>query len=165
MWPRPLPSPMSLTLDFKRSNFEIAVSQELLVWLWNKKESNQLDTRLTVWPYPLTIPIPWLFKVKVWPYLGNGRADWHGKKWVWIVHDRDFGWGEWMYGIVTGLTSDVGVLSTSSHDYQLVICTTVSALSNKKLTLVSLLKCFFFYFLSFFTLFLFFWFFHGCIID
>ena len=39
MWPWPLTSLMTLTLDVSRSNFEIAVSQELLVWLiWNEKE-------------------------------------------------------------------------------------------------------------------------------
>ena len=39
--PWPLTSLMTLTLDASRSNFEIAVSQELLVWLmWNEKEAN-----------------------------------------------------------------------------------------------------------------------------
>ena len=47
-------SPMSLTLKFSRSNFEMAVSQELLVWLiWLKKEVSQLHTGLTAWPCPL----------------------------------------------------------------------------------------------------------------
>ena len=37
MWPWPLTSLMTLTLDVSRSNFEIALSQELLVWLmWNE---------------------------------------------------------------------------------------------------------------------------------
>ena len=41
MWPWPLTSLMTLTLDVLKSNFEIAVSQELLVWLmWNEKEAN-----------------------------------------------------------------------------------------------------------------------------
>ena len=41
MWPWPLASLMTLTLDVSRSNFEIAVSQELLVWLmWNEEEES-----------------------------------------------------------------------------------------------------------------------------
>ena len=40
MWPWPLTSLMTLTLDVSRSNFEIALSQELLVWLiWNEDGS------------------------------------------------------------------------------------------------------------------------------
>ena len=39
MWPRPLTSLMTLTLDVSRSNFEIALSPELLVWfVWNEIE-------------------------------------------------------------------------------------------------------------------------------
>ena len=39
IWPWPMTSPMSLTLDVSRSNFEIALSQELSVWLmWNENE-------------------------------------------------------------------------------------------------------------------------------
>ena len=39
MWPWPLTSLMTLTLAISRSNFEIALSQELLVWLmWNENE-------------------------------------------------------------------------------------------------------------------------------
>ena len=39
MWPWPLTSLMTLTLDVSRSNFEIAPYPELLVWLmWNEKE-------------------------------------------------------------------------------------------------------------------------------
>ena len=39
MWPWPLTLLMTLTLDVSRSNFEIVVSQELLVWLmWNEKK-------------------------------------------------------------------------------------------------------------------------------
>ena len=55
IWPWPLTWSMTLTLDFSMSNFEIAVSCELLVWLMsNGKEVNQLNNRLTIWPCPLT---------------------------------------------------------------------------------------------------------------
>ena len=38
-WPWPLTSLMTLTLDVSRSNFEIALSRKLLVWLmWNEKK-------------------------------------------------------------------------------------------------------------------------------
>ena len=52
------PSLMTLTLDVSRSNFEIALSPELLVWLmWNEKEVSWYDTGPIVWPCPLTTPM------------------------------------------------------------------------------------------------------------
>ena len=66
---------MTLTLDVSRSNFEIALSPELLVWLmWNEKEVSWYDTGPIVWPCPLTTPWPWpisdvFFKVK--QYFGH----------------------------------------------------------------------------------------------
>ena len=63
MWPWPLTSPMTLTFDFSRSNFKIAVSQELIWLMWNKKKTKQLGTGLTglrywaVWSCPLTTPM------------------------------------------------------------------------------------------------------------
>ena len=40
------------------SNFKLAESKELLVWLmWNEKDANQLDTGPTMWPCPLTAPM------------------------------------------------------------------------------------------------------------
>ena len=53
MWPWPLNSLMILIWDFSRSNFEIAVSQQL----WKQKEVNQFDTGLTTWPVK---------KVEIW---------------------------------------------------------------------------------------------------
>ena len=39
MWPWPMTSLMTLTLDFSMSDFNIAPSEEVLVWLmWNEKE-------------------------------------------------------------------------------------------------------------------------------
>ena len=47
-----------LDLGCLRSYFEVAVSQELLVWLmWNEKEMSWYDTGLTVWHCPLTTPM------------------------------------------------------------------------------------------------------------
>ena len=54
MWSWPLTSPMTLTFDFSRSNFKVAVSQELL---WNRKKADQSDTGLTVCLCPLTTPM------------------------------------------------------------------------------------------------------------
>ena len=55
IWPWPLTWSMTLTLDFSLSNFGIAVSYELLVWLMSSgKEVNQLNNRMTIWPCPLT---------------------------------------------------------------------------------------------------------------
>ena len=49
MWPWPL----TLTLDVSRSNFEIAVSQGLLVWLmWNEKEESWIG----YWANCMTLP-------------------------------------------------------------------------------------------------------------
>ena len=56
MRPWPLISLMTVILDFSRSNNEIALSQELLIWL-TKKEANWLDTGLTIWLCPLTTPM------------------------------------------------------------------------------------------------------------
>ena len=48
--------------------------------------------------------------------LRNGTADWHGTKRMWVTHSWPWlvwpWWGGWMYRIVTGETSDVGVPST-----------------------------------------------------
>ena len=53
MWPWPLTSLMSLTLDVSRSNFEIALSQELLVWLiWNENGSELI----WYWADCMTLP-------------------------------------------------------------------------------------------------------------
>ena len=77
MWPWPLTSLMTLTLDVSRSNFEIAVSQELLVWLmWNEKEVSWYDTGPTVWLafWPHAWPWPWSSKVRVWNSFISGMG-------------------------------------------------------------------------------------------
>ena len=68
LWPWPLTSLMTLTLDFSRSNFEIALSPELLVWCdMKRKWVNMTLGRLydlALWPHPWSWR--WSFKVRVW---------------------------------------------------------------------------------------------------
>ena len=147
MWPWPLTSLITLTLDLSRSNFEIAVSQELLVSLMqNEKWMNLILGRLyDLAPWLPTWHWPWRFKIKVWNSLISGMGQPNDMERngcelsihdhdSWIVlhffnddirlqgmlavldHDIDlYGWpwrGWWMYRMVTGVTSDVGVPST-----------------------------------------------------
>ena len=123
MLPWPLTSLMTLTLDVSRSNFEIAVSQELLVWLmWNEKEVSWYDTGPTVWHCPLTTPITLTLEFQGQSlkllYLRNGAADWHETRRMWVINSWPWCWlvwpwcGGWMYQIVNGVTSDLGVPST-----------------------------------------------------
>ena len=137
MWPSPLTSLMTLTLDVSRSNFEIAVSQELLVRLmWNEKEMSWYDTGLTVWHCSLTTPMTLTLELQgqnlKFLYLRNGAVDWHGTKRMWVIHSWPWyllvwpWWGGRMYRIVNGVTSDVGVLST----YLVCFCVAASSLSS-----------------------------------
>ena len=79
LWPHPLPWRISW------SNFEIAVSQELFVWLmWNEKEADQLNTGTNKWPWTLTTPKTLTLKFEgrsvKYHYLRNRRGDCHGAK-------------------------------------------------------------------------------------
>ena len=125
MWPWPLTSPMTLTFDFSRSNFKNSYIRGIVIWMmWNKKEANQLDTGLTVWSCPLTTPITWpcSLKIKVWNSLIWGMGVGHWLTWKERAVSRSFmtmtvtyvspWWDGRMYHIVTGVTSDVGMLST-----------------------------------------------------
>ena len=51
IWPWPLTWSVNLTFDFSRSNFEIAVSYELLVWLMSN--GKKLINLIIDWPYDL----------------------------------------------------------------------------------------------------------------
>ena len=109
MWPWPLTSPMTLTFDFSRSNFKIAVSEELLSdWCETKRKANQLDTGLTVWSCPLSTRMTLTFKGQSlkWPYLrnGSGGADWHGKKGLWVNLSWPWLWPMGKHGGVGGCT-------------------------------------------------------------
>ena len=107
-----------LDLGCSRSNFKIALSPELLVWLmWNEKEVSWCDSGQIVWPCPLTTPIT-LGVSKSEPEIALSQ-EWGGRltmsekdvshPWYWLVWPW---WGGRMYRIVTGVTSDVGVPST-----------------------------------------------------
>ena len=113
---------LTLTLDISRSNFEIALSPELLVWLmWNEKEVSWYDTGLIVWHCPVTTPMTLTLEFQGQSlkslYLRNGVADGQWTKWMWIIHSWPWywlvwpWWSGWMYRIVNGVTSDVGVPS------------------------------------------------------
>ena len=75
----PLISPMTHTFSFSKSNFEMAVSQELLVWLmWKEREAIFLywsDCNVMTSPFDQSLwPWPWRFKVKVWNSLISGMG-------------------------------------------------------------------------------------------
>ena len=116
-----LASPMTLTLDFARSNFKIAVSQEWLVGLmWSKKEVNQILNWLHE-ACPLTT-YSWSWSSRSVFEIALSQ-EWKDRL---ARHERDgscpftsmtftFVWpyrGGWMYQIVTGVPSDVWVPST-----------------------------------------------------
>ena len=53
---------MTSTLDFFRSNIEIAVYQGLLVsFKWTRKNGNQLEAEQIMWPRLLTKPMTLAF--------------------------------------------------------------------------------------------------------
>ena len=61
----PLTSLMTLTLAISKSNFEIALCQELLVWLmWNENVVSWYDTGPIIWPCPLTTPMTLTLELK-----------------------------------------------------------------------------------------------------
>ena len=95
MWPWPLTSLMTLTLDVSRPNFEMALSAELLVcWcLMKRKWVNMILGQLydlALWPHPW--PWPWSFKVRVWNSFISGMGqpiDNDRKGWESSIHDHD----------------------------------------------------------------------------
>ena len=110
-----------LDLWFFKVKFLKSCISGIVIWLmWNKKKAHQLDTGLTPWSCPLNTPMTLILckfqgQSLKYPYLRNGRADWHGMKVMWVIHYHDCDlWvtmvGGWTYW--TGETSDVGVRST-----------------------------------------------------
>ena len=99
-----------LDLEFSRSNLEITVSQEWLVWLmWNKKEVNRLDAGPTIWSWSLTTPMTltseFQGQILKQTYHRNGRADWHGMKTLGVDHSWSWQWPVWVkHGGVGGCT-------------------------------------------------------------
>ena len=131
MWPSGLTLAMTLTLNFQGQIWNLLyLSQKLSDC--HEMKSKHIDWTLgfkcdhQVWPWPW--PWPWIFKVKFdldlwshtwpWPWIAvsqNGRADWHWTKGWELAMTMTIWWprsGVRIYQIVTGVTSDVGVLST-----------------------------------------------------
>ena len=129
-----------LDLEFSRSNMEFPISQPKVVRLpRNEKQTYRLHSRPQMWAmglnltitvtfefwrsnftFDLTWPWPWIFMVKFW---NSCISEWEGRL---TLHkgggSRSFmtmimtiWWpssGVWIYQIVTGVTSVVGVPST-----------------------------------------------------
>ena len=128
-----------LDIEFSRSNMEFPISQPKVVRLpRNEKQSYRLNSRPQMWPigfdhdhnhwilkvkrdldlWPHTWPWPWIFMVKFW---NSCISEWEGR----LTSHKGGGsrsfmtmtiwWprsGVWIYQIVTGVTSVVGVPST-----------------------------------------------------
>ena len=123
-----------LDLEFSRSSMEFPISQPKVVRLpRNENQTHRLNSRPQMWPMGLTFTITLTFEF------------WRSNVTLTFDHthdiDHEFLWsnfeiavtmtiwwprsGVWIYQIVTGVTSDVGVPSThlvifcNAHDYQL----------------------------------------------
>ena len=131
-----------LDLEFSRSNIEFAISQPKIVRLpRNEKQTYWLNSRSQMWPMGLNLTITltfefsrsnvtltfdhtwpwlWIFMVKFW---NSCISEWEG----WLTLHKGGGsrsfmtmimtiwWprsGVWIYQVVTGVTSVVGVPST-----------------------------------------------------
>ena len=74
-----------LDLEFSTANFETAVSQE---WqgrsTWNKRDVSRYGVIPTLWPWAMTLTLDFEGQILKMLYLGNGRADWHGTKGMWV---------------------------------------------------------------------------------
>ena len=103
--------PMTLTLDVSRSNFEIALSLELLVWLmWNENKGE------LIWYCAdcMTLPFDHTHDLDLGVEISRSESEItviHSWAWYWLTVVWPW-WGGRMYWIVTGVTSDVGVPST-----------------------------------------------------
>ena len=78
-----------LDLGFFKVKFQNNCISGIVIWLlWIEKKANQLDTGLTVWSCPLTIPLILSIKFQGQrlksPYCRNERADWHATKGMWV---------------------------------------------------------------------------------
>ena len=125
-----------LDLEFSWSNMELPIIQPKVVQLpRNVKQTYRMNSRSQMWPMGLTLtitltfefwrsnvtwPWPWIFMVKFW---NSCNSEWEGQ----LTLDKGGGsrsfmtmtmtiwWprsGVWIYQIVTGVTSVVGVPST-----------------------------------------------------
>ena len=107
-----------------RVKFRIMLSQELLVWLmWNEKEANHLYTGWTIWSLPFDRTHDLNPEVSRSKFEIISFQEWEGLlTWHEIDVSQSFmtmsvtfvwpWWSGWIYRIVTGVTSDVGMPST-----------------------------------------------------
>ena len=126
-----------LDLEFSRSNMELHISQPIVVQLpWNEKQIYRMNSRPQIWPMGLTLtitltfefwrsnvtwPWPWIFMVKFWNNCISEREDQltldkGGGSRSFMTMTMTIWWprsGVWIYQIVTGVTSVVGVPSTN----------------------------------------------------
>ena len=80
---------MTLTLDFSRSNFENAVSQEWEGRLtWNKRDLSRQNFGPMLWlsmfTSSMTLTLDFQGQILKKSNLRNGMADWHGTKGMWV---------------------------------------------------------------------------------
>ena len=80
---------MTLTLDFSRSNFENAVSQEWEGRLtWNKRDWSRQNfgpmLSLSMFTSSMTLTLDFQGQILKKSNLRNGMADWHGTKGMWV---------------------------------------------------------------------------------
>ena len=126
-----------LDLEFSRLDMEFLTSQPKVVRLpWNEKQTYRLNSRPQMWPMGLTLTMsltfefwrsnvtltfwlhtwswPWIFMVKFW---NSCISEWEGRggSRSLMAMTMTIWWprsGVWIYQIVTGVTSVVGVPST-----------------------------------------------------
>ena len=92
-----------LDLEFSGSNFEVALSQALLVLLmWNKKEANRVDTGPIMLILPLTahMTLAMFFKIRVWNSFFHESVDLFKcnerdviSSWLWPLCEHEGVWG------------------------------------------------------------------------
>ena len=103
-----------ISVELQASNVTNGFDLDHNLDLWNLKVKSDLD----LWPY--TWPWPWIFMVKFW---NSCISEWEGRLTLhkgcgsrsFMTMTMTFWWlrsGVWIYQIVTGMTSVVGVPST-----------------------------------------------------
>ena len=155
MWPSGLTLAMTLTLNFQGQIWNL-LYHDLDLWILKVK------CDLDLWPH--TWPWPWIFMVKFW---NSCISEWEG----WLTLHKGGGsrsvmtmtmtiwWarsGVWIYQIVTGVTSVVGVPSThlvSSHTlpslwFLMYAVIKVKPTRGPLVDASILLRCFFCFFIS-----------------
>ena len=138
MWPSGLTLAMTLTLNFQGQIWNFLYLSQTWSDCHETKSKHRLNSRAQMRPMGFTLTFEfWRSNVTFtfdnthdldhgfsWSNFEiavsqNGRADWHCTKRVAVGHSWPWPWpwpfgdqGEWIYQIVTGVTSVVGVPST-----------------------------------------------------